>query len=115
MSSLSTAEAELNGATLGWQILEGLRLSLVAFGIILPTIAVMVDNQAALTIAKCGANWRTRYFAVRGHRLHEEHERGWEPVGGLEALEDEATACEGTGYVWRSRSRPRLETLSDPD
>ena len=31
----------------------------------------MVDNQAALTIAKCGANWRTRYFAVRAHRLHE--------------------------------------------
>ena len=27
-------------------------------------------------MAMCGANWRTRYFAVRGHRLHEEHERG---------------------------------------
>ena len=24
----------------------------------------------------CGANWRTRYFAVRAHRLHEEHTRG---------------------------------------
>ena len=37
---------------------------------------MMIDSQAALTIAKCGASWRTRYFAVRGHRLHEEHQRG---------------------------------------
>ena len=36
----------------------------------------MIDNQAALTIAMCGAAWRTRYFAVRGHRLHQEYETG---------------------------------------
>jgi hypothetical protein len=76
VSALSTAEAELNAATLGWQILEGLRLLIRDFGIVLPTITVMIDNQAALTIAKCGTNWRTRYFGVRAHRLHEEHEIG---------------------------------------
>ena len=37
---------------------------------------VLIDNQAALIIIKCGANWRTRYFAVRGHRLNEEHTAG---------------------------------------
>ena len=29
-----------------------------------------------LTIAQCGATCRTRYFAVRGARLHEEHAAG---------------------------------------
>ena len=42
----------------------------------MPTIKVLVDTKAALTIAMCGAAWRTRYFAVRGHRLHQEYERG---------------------------------------
>ena len=41
----------------------------------IPKVRVYIDNKAALTIAMCGANWRTRYLAVRGHRLHEEHER----------------------------------------
>ena len=36
----------------------------------------MIDNKAALTIAMCGAAWRTRYFAVRGHRLHQEYKAG---------------------------------------
>jgi hypothetical protein len=76
VDALSTAEAELNAAVLGWQIVEGLRLLLHDFGIVVPSVKVMIDNQAALTIAKCGANWRTRYFAVRGHRLHLEHECG---------------------------------------
>ena len=76
VSALHTAEAELNAATLGWQIVEGLRILIDDFGINLPRIQVLIDNQAALTITKCGANWRTRYFAVRGHRLHEEHQIG---------------------------------------
>ena len=76
VSTLSTAEAELNAATLGWQIVEGLRLLLADLGYELPKVKVLIDNQAALTIATCGANWRTRYFAVRGHRLHEEHQLG---------------------------------------
>ena len=37
---------------------------------------LFIDNKAPLTIAGCGANWRTRYFAVRAHRLHEEIKRG---------------------------------------
>ena len=73
---LSTAEAELYSATLGWQIAEGLRQLLSNFGIDIPKVRVIIDNRAAFTIAQCGANWRTRYFAVRGHRLHEEHTRG---------------------------------------
>ena len=73
-SALSTAEAELNSATLGWQIIQGLRLLITDFGIEVPEVKVMSDNQAALTLAKCGANWRARYFAVRGHRLHEEYQ-----------------------------------------
>ena len=76
VSTLSTAEAELYSATLGWQIVEGLRLLLRDFGIDIPKVKVLIDNQAALTITKCGANWKTRYFAVRGHRLHEEHQAG---------------------------------------
>ena len=76
VSALSTAEAELYGATLGWQIIEGLRHLITSFGIEIPKVKVYIDNKAALTIAMCGANWRTRYFAVRGHRLHEEHSRG---------------------------------------
>ena len=72
VATLSTAEAELNAATLGWQIVEGLRYLLADFGIDVPTIKVLIDNKAALTIAMCGAAWRTRYFAVRGHRLHQE-------------------------------------------
>ena len=76
VSALSTAEAELNSAAVGWQIIEGLRLLIADLGVQLPDVKVLVDNQAAITITKCGANWRTRYFAVRGHRLHEECETG---------------------------------------
>ena len=76
VSALSTAEAELNSAALGWQIAEGLRLLLQSYGVSIDQVKVLIDNRAAITIAECGANWRTRYFAVRGHRLHEEAERG---------------------------------------
>ena len=31
-----------------------------------------MDNQAALAITERGANWRTRYFAVRAARIREE-------------------------------------------
>ncbi len=39
-------------------------------------LTLYVDNKAALAIAQNGPNWRTRYFAVRGHRLQEEQEQG---------------------------------------
>ena len=39
----------------------------------MPSVKLLLDNKAALTIAECGASWRTRYFSVRAHRLHEEH------------------------------------------
>ena len=76
VSALSTAEAELYSATLGWQIVEGLRQLITNYGVRIARLRIFIDSQAALTIAKCGANWRTRYFAVRGHQHHEEHARG---------------------------------------
>ena len=76
VSTLSTAEAELNAATLAWQICEGVRLLISDLGIQIPKVRLLIDTKAALTTAKCGATRRTRYFAVRGHRLHEEHVTG---------------------------------------
>ena len=73
VSTLSTAEAELNAAILAWQIIEGVRLLINDLGFQVPSVRLLLDNKAALTIAECGASWRTRYFSVRGHRLHEEH------------------------------------------
>ena len=73
VSTLSTAEAELNAATLAWQIIEGVRLLINDLGFEVPSVKLLLDNKAALTIAECGASWRTRYFSVRAHRLHEEH------------------------------------------
>ena len=73
---MSTAEAELNAAALAWQIVEGIRLLIGDFGYRPDSVRILIDNKAALTIAECGATWRTRYFAVRGHRLHEEHSTG---------------------------------------
>ena len=57
-------------------IVEGLRLLLLDLNIAPPNIRLLVDNQAALTIASCGSSWRTRYFGVRGRRIQEEHARG---------------------------------------
>ena len=76
VSALNTAEAELYAATLGWQIVEGVRRLISSFGIEIPKSRLYIDNKAALTIAMCGASWRTRYFATRAHRIHEEHVRG---------------------------------------
>ncbi len=76
VSALSTAEAELNAAALGWQIMEGFRVLLQSLGMEGVRPSLLVDNSAALSIAQCGANWRTRYFAVRAKRLQEESERG---------------------------------------
>ena len=73
VSALSTAEAELNSAAVGWQIVEGLRLLIAEFGYDLETVTLLVDNKAALTVAECGAQWRTRYFGERAARLHEQH------------------------------------------
>ena len=76
VSALSTAEAELNAAALAWQIVEGVRRLIGDLGIRIDSVRILIDNKAALTIAECGATWRTRYFSVRGHRLHEEHSSG---------------------------------------
>ena len=76
MATLSIAEAEVNAGTLGWQIVEGLRYLLADFGLDVPKIKVMIGNKAPLTIAMCGAAWRTRYFAVRCYELHQEYEAG---------------------------------------
>lgn len=72
VSTVSTAEAELNAAALGWRFIEGLRHLIVDLGINLPAVRLLVDNQAAITLAECGGTWRTRYFGVRGHRIHKE-------------------------------------------
>ena len=74
--ALSTAEAELYAAAMGWSIIEGLRHLLEDLGFVIPKTNILVDNKAAISIAVCGANWRTRYFAVRGHRLYQECLRG---------------------------------------
>ena len=70
-SALSTAEAELTAAAMTWQITEGIRTLLEELGI-KPVVNLLVDNQAALAITEKGANWRTRYFAVRSFRIREE-------------------------------------------
>ena len=57
---------------MAWTILEGLRVLLEEWGIALYTAEIRVDNQAAITILNDSANWRTRYFGVRGARVHEE-------------------------------------------
>ena len=79
--ALSTAEAELYAAALGWSIIEGLRHLLEDLGIVIPKVKLEVDNKAAITVATCGGTWRTRYFAVRGHRLHQEHQNGKVDIG----------------------------------
>ena len=81
MAALSTAEAELYAATLGWQIIEGLRHLLAELGVVVEKTQLQLDNRAALTIAECGAQWRTRYFGVRASRLHKEHTLGRVALG----------------------------------
>ena len=76
LSALSTAEAELCSAALGWQVTEGIRYMLASLGVVVPSITVYIDNAAALTAAQLGATWRTRYYAVRAQRLLEEGRRG---------------------------------------
>ena len=72
LSALSTAEAELCAAALGWQVAEGIRYFLLTLHIFPKRVVVWIDNTAALTSATLGATWRTRYYAVRAHRLLEE-------------------------------------------
>ena len=73
---MSTAEAELCAAALGWQVTEGVRYLLSTLQIYPTNVEVMIDNQAALTAASLGATWRTRYYAVRARRLFEEGQQG---------------------------------------
>ena len=51
LSALSTAEAELCAAALGWQVTEGVRYLLSAMHIFPGPIDVRIDNKAALTAA----------------------------------------------------------------
>ena len=76
LSALSTAEAELCAAALGWQVTEGVRYLLNTLHIYPRHVEVMIDNKAALTAASLGATWRTRYYAVRAKRLLEETQQG---------------------------------------
>ena len=76
LSALSTAEAELCAAALGWQVTEGVRYLLSTLHIHPSMVDVMIDNKAALTAASLGATWRTRYYAVRARRLLEESHQG---------------------------------------
>jgi len=76
LSALSTAEAELGAGALGWQVTEGVRYLLTTLHLHTAAIVVMIDNKAALTAARLGATWRTRYYAVRARRLLEEAQQG---------------------------------------
>ena len=76
VSALSTAEAELNAAATTWQVTEGLRVLLEEWGVHIRCVRLLLDNEAALSIARNGSNWRTRYFGVRGARIQEEFLRG---------------------------------------
>ena len=76
LSALSTAEAELCSAALGWQVGEGVRYLLSTLLIFPKHLEILIDNKAALTTASIGATWRTRYYAVRAQRLLEEHQAG---------------------------------------
>ena len=46
------------------------------WGVKLDPPALLVDNQSALRVAQFGGSWRTRYFAVRAHRIGQEHAQG---------------------------------------
>ena len=71
-SALSTCEAEVAAAALGFQILEGVRALLEEWRVVILQPILAVDNKSALTIAEQGGSWRTRYFAVRASRITEE-------------------------------------------
>ena len=53
----STCEAELYAASMGWQVVEGLRHLLADMAIDVGCIEVLIDNAAALTVAECGSTW----------------------------------------------------------
>ncbi len=74
-------------------------------GFQVPSVRLLLDNKAALTIADCGASWRTRYFAVRGHRLHEEH------LGGRAKLEYCKTDVMLADALTKLAGAPVIETL----
>eukprot|EP00959_Pyramimonas_sp_CCMP1952_P196804 4115208-Pyramimonas_sp.AAC.1 len=57
LSALSTAEAELCAAAMGWQVTEGVRYLLNTLGIYPSHVEIMIDNRAALTAASFGATW----------------------------------------------------------
>ena len=74
--ALSTCEAEVSAAAMGFQIMEGLKCLVEEWGVRLDTPILLVDNKSAITVAENGGTWRTRYFAVRAARLQQEHQVG---------------------------------------
>ncbi|CAK0894098.1 unnamed protein product, partial [Prorocentrum cordatum] len=68
--------AEVFAAALSWQVAEGVRSMLREWGVMLDPPVLLVDNQSALRVAHFGGSWRTRYFAVRAHRIGQEHAEG---------------------------------------
>ena len=81
LAALSTAEAELGSAAVGWQVTEGVRYFLSTLAVHPQQIKVWIDNKAALTAAMLGATWRTRYYAVRARRLWQENSLGRITIG----------------------------------
>ena len=75
-AALSTAEAEIGAASMTFCIAWGVRCLLVEWGVDLSPPVVCVDNQAALTMITDGGTWRTRYYAVRATRMHDEMTAG---------------------------------------
>ena len=76
LSALSTAQAELCDAALGWQVTEGIFYLLSTLHVHPASVEVTIDNAAALTAAKMGATWRAQYYAVRARRRWEEGQQG---------------------------------------
>ena len=69
ISTLSTSEAELTAAAAAWQVSEGLETFLEEWGVVVRGVRLLLESAAALTITENGANWRMRYFGVRGAEL----------------------------------------------
>ena len=74
--ALSTCEAEVSAAAMGFQIVEGLKCLLEEWEIKFSAPILLIDNKSALTLFENGGTWRTRYFAIKAARLQQEHQNG---------------------------------------
>ena len=73
---MSTCEAEVVAAALGFRIAEGLLALFTEWGLALGPPARYQDNQSALVFMYTRGTWRARYFAVRAARAAEEVRSG---------------------------------------